>query len=146
MSAKPLEDKTARDKTARDKTAEALIAAARALAPEAVFAEPWEAHAFAVAVALCQAGQFRWAEFQQSLIEEIGAAEKTGRTITGGADYYRHWLGALTRLLDAKGIVGGAELRARIAEVGPPPPSQDPDGRHGRGQNTRGQSNKRDDK
>ena len=70
MSAKPLEDKTAGDKTAED-----LIAAARALAPEAVFAEPWEAHAFAVAVALCEAGQFRWAEFQQSLIEEIGAAD-----------------------------------------------------------------------
>ena len=60
------------------KTAEDLIAAARALAPEAVFSEPWEARAFAVAVALSEAGQFQWAEFQQSLIEEIGAAEKAG--------------------------------------------------------------------
>lgn len=141
MSAKPLEDKTAGDKTAED-----LIAVARALAPEAVFAEPWEAHAFAVAVALCEAGQFRWAEFQQSLIEEIGAAEKTGRTTTGGTDYYRHWLGALTRLLDAKGIVGGAELKARIAEVGPPPPPQDPHGQHRRGQNKHGQNNKQNNK
>ncbi len=112
------------------KTAENLIAAARAIAPEAVFSEPWEAHAFAVAVALSEAGQFQWAEFQQSLIDEIGAAEKTGRTISGGADYYRHWLSALTRLLNAKGIVGGAELEARIAGVGPPPPAQDPHGRH----------------
>src|ERR1700758_884948 len=99
------------------KTAQDLIAAARALAPEAVFSEPWEARAFAVAVALSEAGQFEWAEFQQSLIEEIGAAEKTGRTTSGGADYYRYWLSALTRLLNAKGIVGGAELQARIADV-----------------------------
>ena len=112
------------------KTAADLLAAARARAPEAVFSEPWEARAFAVAVALCEAGQFQWAEFQQSLIDEIGAAEQTGRTTSGGADYYRHWLGALTRLLDAKGIVGGAELQARVADVGPPPPSQDPHGRH----------------
>jgi nitrile hydratase accessory protein len=112
------------------KTAEDLIAAARAVAPEAVFSEPWEAHAFAVAVALCEAGQFQWAEFQQKLIDEIGAAEKTGSTTSGGADYYRHWLGALTRLLNAKGIVGGAELQARVAELGPPPAPQDPRGRH----------------
>ena len=112
------------------KTAADLLAAARARAPEAVFSEPWEARAFAVAVALCEAGQFQWAEFQQSLIDEIGAAEQTGRATSGGADYYRHWLGALTRLLDTKGIVGGAEPQARVAEVGPPPPSQDPHGRH----------------
>jgi nitrile hydratase accessory protein len=112
------------------KTSEDLIAAARSLAPEAVFSEPWEARAFAVAVALCETGQFQWAEFQQSLIEEIGATEKTGRTIRGGPDYYRHFLGALTRLLNAKGIVVGTELEARIADVGPPPPSQDPHGHH----------------
>jgi len=114
------------------RTAEDLIAAARAMAPEAVFSEPWEARAFAVAVALCEAGQFRWSEFKKKLIDEIGAAEQAGRTASGGAAYYRHWLGALTRLLNAKGIVGGAELEARIAEVGPPPPAQDPRDPHGR--------------
>ncbi len=112
------------------KSAEDLIARARALAPEAVFGEPWEARAFAVAVALCEAGQFQWAEFQQSLIAEIGEAEKTGRTTKGGTDYYLHWLDALTRLLDAKGIVLGPELEARTADVGPPPPPQDPHGHH----------------
>ncbi|HEY2526029.1 MAG TPA: nitrile hydratase accessory protein [Candidatus Binataceae bacterium] len=130
MSAKPDAQKTAPDKTAAD-----LIAAARALAPQAAFGEPWEARAFAVAVALCEAGQFRWAEFQQSLIDEIAAAERAGATTAGGADYYRHWLSALVRLLDAKGIVGGAELGRRIAEVGPPPPAQDPRGAHRHGQN-----------
>jgi nitrile hydratase accessory protein len=115
------------------KSAEELIAAARMMAPQAGFSEPWEARAFAVAVALCEAGQFQWAEFRQRLIDEIGAAEKAGRATSGGADYYRHWLGALTRLLDAKGIVGGAELQARVAEVGPPPPPQDPRGQHKHG-------------
>ncbi len=108
------------------KAAENLLAAAHAMAPGAVFSEPWEARAFAVAVALCEAGQFRWTEFQQSLIDEIAAAEKAGGATGGGADYYHHWLGALTRLLDAKTIVGRAELEARVATVGPPPPPQNP--------------------
>ncbi|HTQ23212.1 MAG TPA: nitrile hydratase accessory protein [Candidatus Binataceae bacterium] len=130
MSARPSAQKTAPDKTAED-----LIAAARALAPQATFGEPWEARAFAVAVALCEAGQFQWADFQQSLIDEIAAAERAGAVTAGGADYYRHWLSALVRLLEARGIVGVAELSARIAEAGPPPPPQDPRGAHRHGQN-----------
>jgi nitrile hydratase accessory protein len=108
------------------KSTEELVAAARARVPEAIFSEPWEARAFAVAVALCESGCFPWAEFQQSLIDEIREAEAAGRAAPGGADYYHRWLGALTRLLAAKGIVGAAELEARIAVVGPPPPPQDP--------------------
>ena len=108
------------------KTAENLLAAANEMAPEATFNEPWEARAFAIAVALCEAGRFRWAEFQQSLIEEIRSAEKAGCATSSGADYYHHWLGALTRLLHAKAIVGPAELDARVVTVGPPPPSQNP--------------------
>jgi nitrile hydratase accessory protein len=77
-------------------------------------------------VALCEGGQFRWAEFQQSLIVEIAAAEKAGHATSGGADYYHHWLDALARLLNEKGIVGLAELQARVAIAGPPPPPQDP--------------------
>lgn len=108
------------------KSIEELIAAARTHAPEAIFKEPWEARAFAVAVALSEAGYFRWAEFQQSLIDEIGAAEAAGDAALTGTDYYNHWLNALTRLLATKQIVGAAELEAKIATIGPPPPSQDP--------------------
>lgn len=108
------------------KSVEELIAAARTRAPEAVFTQPWEARAFAVAVAMSEAGYFAWAEFQQSLIDEIRDAEAAGRAVPGGDDYYNHWLAALTRLLAVKGIVGADELEARIATVGPPPPSQDP--------------------
>lgn len=111
--------------------AQTLIAAADAFAPSTIFTEPWEARAFAVAVALCEKGKFRWPEFQQSLIEEIGAAERRGEVTGGGTDYYRHWLAALTRVLESKGIVQGAELDARVAEIGPPPPPQDPRRKNG---------------
>ena len=107
------------------KSAEDLIARARALAPEAVFGEPWEARAFAVAVALCEAGQFQWGEIPAESDCRNRRSGKTGRTTKGGTDYYLHWLDALTRLLDAKGIVLGPELEARTADVGPPPPPQD---------------------
>lgn len=108
------------------KSIEELVAAAQTRTPEAAFKEPWEARAFAVAVALSEAGYFRWPEFQQSLIDEIQTAEAAGKAAATGTDYYNHWLGALTRLLAAKGIVGASELEARIAVVGPPPPPQDP--------------------
>ena len=38
---------------------------------ELVFAEPWESRAFAMAVALCEAGVFTWREFQGALIARI---------------------------------------------------------------------------
>ena len=110
--------------------ADELIAAAHTFAPEATFTEPWQARAFAVAVALCESGQFKWSEFQQCLIEEIGTAEAAGNATVGGPDDYRHWLNALTHLLEARGIVAAAELAASIAQAGPPPPPQDPRGRH----------------
>ena len=34
---------------------------------EPVFAEPWQAHAFALAVKLSDAGVFSWAEWTQAL-------------------------------------------------------------------------------
>jgi nitrile hydratase accessory protein len=108
------------------RSADELMAAARQLSPEAVFNEPWEARAFAVAVALCEAGCFQWADFQLSLSDEIARAEAAGSAAASGADYYNHWLAALTSLLERKSIVDVAELDARIAALGPPPPPQDP--------------------
>jgi nitrile hydratase accessory protein len=108
------------------KAVEDLIARARETSPEQVFSEPWEARAFAVAVALCEAGCFRWEEFQQSLIDEIARAQAAGRAASSGADYYSHWLAALTELLAGKGLVDIHDLEARVAAAGPPPPPQDP--------------------
>lgn len=76
-----------------------------------VFATPWEAQAFAMAVELNQRGLFQWQEFADLLSEELlatGAAQD-------GEDYYRHWLRALERLTAAKGFITEPERADRQA-------------------------------
>jgi nitrile hydratase accessory protein len=68
-----------------------------------VFREPWEAHAFALALALHQGGLFTWTEWAETLGGEIKAAQASGDPDTGET-YYRHWLAALERLVAAKGV------------------------------------------
>ncbi|WP_298725306.1 nitrile hydratase accessory protein [uncultured Ferrovibrio sp.] len=67
-----------------------------------VFRAPWEAQAFAMAVALHQKGLFNWPEWAQVLSEEIKRAQAAGDPDTGET-YYRHWLNALERLVVEKG-------------------------------------------
>ncbi len=76
-----------------------------------VFAAPWEAHAFAMAVALCETGLFTWPEWAAALAAEIKAAQAAGDGDTGKT-YYVHWLAALEGLLAAKGVAT-AEALAR---------------------------------
>ncbi len=68
-----------------------------------VFREPWEAQAFAMAVALQQGGLFTWPEWAAALADEIRRAQVAGDPDTGET-YYRHWLAALERLVAEKGI------------------------------------------
>ena len=68
-----------------------------------VFREPWEAQAFAMAVALHARGLFTWPEWAAMLAEEIKRAQAAGDPDTGET-YYRHWLNALERLVAAKGV------------------------------------------
>ena len=63
--------------------------------PEPVFAEPWEAHAFALAVKLSEAGLFTWSEWSAALAEELAALE---------------------RLVASKRLVAPPSLRARKEE------------------------------
>jgi nitrile hydratase accessory protein len=74
-----------------------------------VFRQPWEAQAFALAVALHQRGLFGWDEWAAALGEEIKAAQRAGDPDTG-ATYYHHWLKTLERMLAAKGVADGAAL------------------------------------
>jgi len=74
-----------------------------------VFREPWEAHAFALAVSLHQRGLFTWPEWAQALAAQIAAAQAAGDTDLGDT-YYRHWLAALESLVAAKGASSSAEL------------------------------------
>jgi len=77
-----------------------------------VFAEPWQAQAFALAVRLSEQGHFTWKEWAAALADELKAAAKQGET-DDGSHYYHHWLATLERLLTAKGMSDEAELLAR---------------------------------
>ena len=82
-----------------------LVVAAR-LDPDHVFSAPWEARAFAIALQLCESGHFTWDEFRDRLIAEVRASDRI-RARDGTSDhgeYYDHFLHALERLLEEKGI------------------------------------------
>jgi nitrile hydratase accessory protein len=68
-----------------------------------VFREPWEAQAFAMALALHERGLFTWTEWAATIAEEIKRAQAAGDPDTGET-YYRHWLNALERLVAEKGV------------------------------------------
>ena len=79
-------------------------------APEApVFQEPWEAQAFALAVALHERGAFTWAEWSETLAVVIQAAEQQQRD----EPYYQSWLKALEQLTAEKKLVAAAALKTR---------------------------------
>jgi nitrile hydratase accessory protein len=77
-----------------------------------VFAEPWQAQAFALAVKLSEQGHFTWKEWAAALADELQAAANRGEP-DDGSRYYEHWLTALERLVSAKGLTDPAALRTR---------------------------------
>jgi nitrile hydratase accessory protein len=68
-----------------------------------VFREPWEAQAFAMALALHARGLFTWNEWASALADEIKRAQADGDPDTGET-YYRHWLATLEHLVAEKGV------------------------------------------
>lgn len=79
---------------------------------ELVFAAPWEARAFGLAVALNEAGVYPWRDFSQGLAAETAEVEQHGAP----ASYYERWLETLAKLAIAKGLVTPEELDARTTE------------------------------
>ena len=77
-----------------------------------VFAEPWQAQAFALAVFLSQRGLFTWDEWTRTIIAEIKAAQADGDPDLGDT-YYDHWLRALERLVTEKGAVTTDQMANR---------------------------------
>jgi nitrile hydratase accessory protein len=75
-----------------------------------VFREPWEAQAFAMALALHERGLFTWPEWAAMLSAEIKRAQQAGDPDTGET-YYHHWLNALERMVADKGITDAETLR-----------------------------------
>lgn len=77
-----------------------------------VFAEPWQAQAFALALRLSERGYFTWKEWAATLADELKAAAARGEH-DDGSRYYDHWLAALERLVAAKGLADPSALEAR---------------------------------
>jgi nitrile hydratase accessory protein len=77
-----------------------------------VFAEPWQAQAFALAVRLSAEGHFTWSEWAAELAAELKAAADRGEP-DDGSRYYEHWLAALERLVTRKGLTDTASLLER---------------------------------
>lgn len=69
-----------------------------------VFAEPWQAQAFAMAVQLHRAGVFTWTEWAAALADELKGSDDDG------SHYYEHWLKALEGLVTERGLASRAAL------------------------------------
>jgi nitrile hydratase accessory protein len=77
-----------------------------------VFAEPWEAQAFALAVKLSEQGHFTWKEWASALADELKAAADRGES-DDGSRYYHHWLVALERLVTEKRLTTRVAMQER---------------------------------
>jgi nitrile hydratase accessory protein len=72
-----------------------------------VFAEAWQAQAFAMVLTLNERGLFTWKEWSDTLAAEI--RENPG-------EYYEQWLSALEHLVERKALMSHEEREARIDE------------------------------
>jgi nitrile hydratase accessory protein len=79
-----------------------------------VFAEPWQANAFALAVRLSEQGHFTWEEWSRALADTLRTAADRGEP-DDGSRYYDYWLVTLERLVMAKGLTDQDTLVARKA-------------------------------
>src|SRR3984957_10666557 len=77
-----------------------------------VFAEPWQAQAFALAVRLSAEGHFTWKEWADALTSELAAAVEREEP-DDGSEYYLHWVAALEKLIASKGLAAESELYER---------------------------------
>ena len=80
-----------------------------------VFREPWEAHAFAMALALHERGLFTWNEWAAALADQIKLAQTAGDP-DSGETYYRHWLATLEKLVSVKGVAS-SEIQHRYRDA-----------------------------
>lgn len=79
-----------------------------------VFAEPWQAQAFALTLKLSEQGHFTWTEWAAALAHELQAATARGEP-DDGSRYYEHWVATLERLVTAKGLADTTALITRKA-------------------------------
>lgn len=77
-----------------------------------VFAEPWQAQAFAIAVQLSAEGHFTWTEWTIALGEQLDAAVRRGEP-DDGSRYYEYWIAALENLVADKQLTDVTALTER---------------------------------
>ena len=77
------------------------------------FREPWQARAFAIAIALSKQGRYEWEEFRRELIAAIAEWEAVHARDDPGWDYYRCWLKALESVASHANILGEDEIERR---------------------------------
>jgi len=80
-------------------------------ADEPVFAEPWQAGAFALAVRLSAEGHFTWTEWATGLAHELQTDADSGQA-DDGSRYYHCWLASLERLVIEKHLCDERSLQA----------------------------------
>ena len=73
-----------------------------------IFAEPWQAQAFALAVRLNAEGAFAWSDWAAALSRELARDPHDD-----GSRYYLHWVTALESLTTERGFVTAADLTSR---------------------------------
>lgn len=76
-----------------------------------VFAQPWQAHAFAMTLLLHERGLFSWPEWAAALTAQIRAAQARGDA-DSGTTYYQHWLDALEHLVIARQLGTPEQIHA----------------------------------
>lgn len=74
------------------------------------FDEPWQAEAFALAVALHRQGVFSWTEWSEALGKEIARTAECGED-----DYFGCWLNAVEALVTRKGVASTEQLTGLAA-------------------------------
>jgi nitrile hydratase accessory protein len=77
-----------------------------------VFAEPWQARAFALTRKLTERGHFSQKEWTAALMQALRDAYACG-ALDDGSHHYEHWVTALETLALAKGLTDKTALGAR---------------------------------
>ena len=73
-----------------------------------VFAEPWQAQAFALVLSLHEAGRFSWPDWAAAL-----SAQLASDPADDGSRYYDHWVAALETLVVGRDLARASELDVR---------------------------------
>ena len=73
-----------------------------------IFAEPWQAQAFALTVRLTAEGAFAWTEWAAALSRELAR-----HSDDDGSQYYLHWVSALETLTTERGLIAAVDLASR---------------------------------